>query len=134
MMIENLLLVLLLALVASLAVSVYAIIMVARLKSQFKKTSLVETDKIAGLQNDIRALTAGAVGVGKKLFSLERDSRRIQERQNQAEVYKDDGRPYDQAIRMARNGTSVDELMSICELSRNEAELLIMMHRLGKAS
>ena len=131
---ENLLLVLLIALVASLAISAYAIIIVFRLKFHFKKVSLAEADKLAGLQNDIRALTAGAVGVGKKMFSLERDSRRIQERQNQAEVYKDDGRPYNQAIRMARNGTSVDELMSVCELSKNEAELLIMMHRLGKAS
>ena len=43
-------------------------------------------------------------------------------------------RPYQQAIRMVHKGASVDEIMSICEMSRGEAELIVMMHRMDKAS
>lgn len=128
---DSILITLLVSLIASIAISIFALFMVMKLRCQLKKLDLAEA-KLVSLQNDIRALTAGAAGLGKKLFSLERDSRRTQERQNQIEVHKDDGRPYDQAIRMARKGASVDELMSICEFSRNEAELILMMHRLDK--
>ena len=130
---NSILLILLISLIASIDISVAALFMVLKLQRQLRKSGSSEA-KLVSLQNDIRALTAGAAGLGKKLFSLERDSRRVQERQNQVEVHKDDGRPYDQAIRMARNGISADEIMSICDFSRNEAELIIMMHRLGKAS
>ncbi len=132
MNLDSLIIVLLIALMASIVISVYALVSVIRLRRNSGNSETVEA-RLVGLQNDIRALTAGAAGLGKKLHSLERGSRRVQERQNQIEVNKSDGRPYEQAIRMAQNGASVDELMSVCEFSRNEADLIVMMHRLEKA-
>jgi len=129
---DSLVIALLIVLMASIVASVYALVSVIRLRKHLGNSDTVEA-RLVGLQNDIRALTAGAAGLGKKLHSLESGSRRVQERQNQIEVHKSDGRPYEQAIRMAQRGASVDELMSVCEFSRNEAELIVMMHRMDKA-
>ncbi|MCK4951127.1 MAG: DUF2802 domain-containing protein [Gammaproteobacteria bacterium] len=132
MNLDNLVIVLLIVLMASVFASIYALVSVMQLRKHFRNSDTFES-RLVGLQNDIRALTAGAAGLGKKLHSLESGSRRVQERQNQIEVNKSDGRPYEQAIRMAQNGASVDELMTVCEFSRSEAELIVMMHRLDKA-
>lgn len=132
MSLDSLIVVLLIALMASIAASIYAVVSVLRLRRHPENSDTVEA-RLVGLQNDIRALTAGAAGLGKKLHNLEQGSRRVQERQNQIEVNKSDGRPYEQAIRMAHKGASVDELMTVCDFSRSEAELIIMMHRLDKA-
>lgn len=85
------------------------------------------------LENDLRALSAGAVGVDQRIGRLEQRARRIRERQEQLEM-RDNSRPYDQAIRMVHKGTNVEEIMAVCELSRGEAELIQMMHSMDKAS
>jgi hypothetical protein len=41
-------------------------------------------------------------------------------------------RGYDLAMRLAKNGTSVDELMGTCGLTRHEAELLTRLHGNGE--
>ena len=33
-----------------------------------------------------------------------------------------------QAIRMVSRGAAIEDLVSLCGLSRNEAELIVMMH------
>ena len=132
MNLDSLIIGLLMVLIVSIVASIYSLGSVLRFRKHLRSSDTVEA-RLVGLQNDIRALTAGAAGLGKKLHSLERGSRRVQERQNQIEINKSDGRPYEQAIRMAQQGASVDELMTVCEFSRNEAELIVMMHRMEKA-
>ena len=43
-------------------------------------------------------------------------------------------RPYDHAIRMVHNGSAIDEIMQVCNLGRNEADLIMTMHRIDQAS
>lgn len=85
------------------------------------------------LQQDFRAMMAGAVGVDERIIRIEKRIRRLVERQEQLETSQNSGRPYDQAIRMVHKGSSLEDIMSVCELSRGEAELIMMMHSVDKA-
>lgn len=81
---------------------------------------------IRGLQNDVSALCTGAVGVSQHLDKIEGQSRYLADRQDQINV--NDDRSYIQAMRMAEKGMDVDELMSTCDLAREEATLIYALH------
>ena len=86
------------------------------------------------LRDDFGALTAGAVGVGDRQARLEQRIKRLRERQDQFELQEPGSQPYAQAIRMVRKGADVEELVSTCGLTRGEAELIVMVHRMDEAS
>lgn len=102
------------------------------------------------LQRDLRALANAAVGVGGRVLEIERHQRKapvvvpVHEDQSTAvynpptasvEYYNSSSnQPYEQAIRMAQTGASTDDIVNVCALSKSEAELVTMMHRLDKAS
>ena len=86
--------------------------------------------EIKGLQRDIRAITAAAIGVGERVLELERRQRRTAERQEQLDIYDSANQPYEQAINMVKHGADVNELVDVCGISESEAELVALMHRL----
>lgn len=114
------------------------------------------------LQRDLRALANAAVGVGGRVLEIERHQRKrpavasssqnivrkevVQQAEPIAanfqspmatasvEYYNSPNQPYEQAIRMAQSGASTDEIVNICGLSKSEADLVSMMHRLDKVS
>lgn len=102
------------------------------------------------LQRDLRALTNAAVGVGGRVLEIERHQRKApvivpKHEQQPLAVYNtptaqveycnsSSSQPYEQAIRMAQTGASIDDIVNVCGLSKSEAELVTMMHRLDKAS
>lgn len=86
------------------------------------------------LQKDIRAITAAALGVGERVLELDRRQRRLSERQEQTDLYDPANQGYEQAIRMVQSGAQPAELVDVCGLSENEAELITLMHRLDEAS
>ncbi|MFO8024594.1 DUF2802 domain-containing protein [Thiohalophilus sp.] len=88
---------------------------------------------LAAVKNDLRALTTAAVSVGERLLEVERRQRHLAERQEQVDIYDSANQPYEHAIRMVEKGASVEQLVDVCGLSTNEAELLHMMHRFDKA-
>lgn len=88
---------------------------------------------LSAVKNDLRALTTAAVSVGERLLEVERRQRRLAERQEQVDIYDSANQPYEHAIRMVEKGASVEQLVEVCGLSTNEAELLHMMHRFDKA-
>ncbi|MEQ6342092.1 MAG: DUF2802 domain-containing protein [Gammaproteobacteria bacterium] len=83
------------------------------------------------LQDDLRALCAGAAGVGGNVERMEQQLRRLAERQDQVDLRDPAAQTYGHAIRLVQKGASVDELMSSCGLVRGEAELLMRLHRLS---
>ena len=95
-------------------------------------------------RNDLKALTTTSLGIGGRLLEIERRQRRIVEKQNNepqsskpqpvVDIYESANQPYDHAIHLAQHGKEVDEIVSICGISQNEAELIKMMHRLEQAS
>jgi hypothetical protein len=75
--------------------------------------------------------------MGEKVNRMEGELKALQQRQQELGVRQDkmaQSEPHDasfeQAIKLARKGSSVEEIMEICNLSRGEAELIAMMHRL----
>ena len=90
--------------------------------------------EIVQLRSDIRALTTSSVGVGGRVLEMERRMRRLAQRQEEFDIYESANQPYEHAISMARKGANVKEIEDMCGVSRNEAELIQMMHRLEKAS
>ncbi len=87
--------------------------------------------EVLSLQNDLRALCAGAAGVGGHVERMEQQLRRLAERQDQLDLRDPVSQSYGHAIRLVQKGANVDELMSECGLVRGEAELLMRLHRLN---
>ena len=90
------------------------------------------------VQRDLRALCNAAVQVGARVNQLEQVAKELQQRQRELGLRQEkmiqpepEARNFEQAIKLAQKGASVEELMDICGLSRGEAELMSMMHRLG---
>jgi len=125
------------AVVVVLVVSLYSF------KRQRKQQEL-QSLSMQSLQRDLRALANAAVGVGGRVLEIERNQRKrpvIVETHEQpvsspatVEFYNSSSQPYEQAIRMAQTGATVNDIVNVCGLSNSEAELVSMMHRLDKAS
>lgn len=99
-----------------------------------QRTSQRLHQELTQLHSDMRALTTSSVGVGGRVLELERRLRRLAQRQEEFDIYESANQPYEHAIAMARKGADVKEIEDMCGVSRNEAELIQMMHRLEKAS
>lgn len=104
-----------------------------------RRMAAQQDDVMRALQHDLRSLCNAAVGMGERVNQMERRLRQLAERQEalglrQEQLNQEDpeARTYSQAIKMAHKGASVDDLVEVCGLSRGEAELVAMMHRLGK--
>ena len=81
------------------------------------------------LKQTVGALCSSAVGVDKRVNRLERMGRDLEERQENIEHYSQHGDPpYSDAIRMVQEGAGVDELIERLGISRDAADLIIMMH------
>lgn len=127
------------------AVAVVLVMSLFSFKRQ-RKQQEEQSLSMQALQRDLRALANAAVGVGGRVLEIERQQRKrpvivtSQEQpvQTQAtapiEFYNSSSQPYEQAIRMVQTGASVDDIVNVCGLSKSEAELVSMMHRLDKAS
>lgn len=118
----------------------------------FKQQRKLQTEQkilVDSLQRDLRALANAAVGVGGRVMEIERQQRKrpqivvSQEQTSQhqqhnmnhvpVELYSSSSQPYEQAITMAQSGATTDDIVNVCGLSKSEAELVNMMHRLDKA-
>lgn len=126
------------------------VVLVMSLSSIRRQRNLQKDQALSmqSLQRDLRALANAAVGVGGRVLEIERYQRKspvtvISQQQSApqashsnapVEFYSSSSQPYEQAIRMAQTGATVDDIVNVCGLSKSEAELVSMMHRLDKAS
>lgn len=63
-----------------------------------------------------------------RLAELERQLRQIGEQQKRPDA-RETHPHYEPAIRLARKGADVDDLVATCGLARGEAELIALLHR-----
>lgn len=130
-----------------LMISVAAVLVMSLFS--FKRQRALQQNQMLSmqsLQRDLRALANAAVGVGGRVLEIERHQRKrpvvvpVQEQPavysaaDPVEFYNSSNQPYEQAIRMAHTGASIEDIVNVCGLSKSEAELVNMMHRLDKAS
>jgi hypothetical protein len=80
------------------------------------------------VRQSISGLTAGAVGVDRRMQRLEASGRALAERQETFEIQQAEEQPYGHAIRLVQQGAGVARLVDELELSENEAELIVRLH------
>lgn len=92
-------------------------------------------DHSAGLQQQlemvrqsISGLTAGAVGVDRRMRQLAQREKVLSERQETYEIQQVDEQPYGHAIRLVKQGAGAHRLVQELELSESEAELIVRLH------
>ncbi len=84
-------------------------------------------------QADVRALLTGAAGLGDHLTKTDQQMKRLDERLNELDLRDPVSQSYEHAIKLAKNGADINELIDTCGLVRDEAELLMRMYRMDKA-
>jgi Flp pilus assembly protein TadB len=85
--------------------------------------------EIETLKQTVSALCSSAVGVDKRVNRLERQGRELEERQESIEQSGHQGEPpYSDAIRMVHDGAGPEQLVSELGISRDAADLIIMIH------
>lgn len=115
-----------------------------------RKQQELQNLSMQSLQRDLRALANAAVGVGSRVREIEKKQRKPitvvaepvavapenkpQPAPEPVQFYSVTNQPYEQAIQMARGGATPEDIVNVCGLSRSEADLITMMHRLDKAS
>lgn len=80
------------------------------------------------VRQSISGLTAGTVGMDRRMKRLETRERALSERQETYENQQADDQPYGQAIRLVQQGAAVGRLVDELGLSESEAELIVRLH------
>ena len=79
-------------------------------------------------EQSISGLTAGSAGIDRRLTRLEAAETVLSERQDAFESQQAAERPYQQAIRLVREGATSRRLVEELELSESEADLIVRLH------
>jgi hypothetical protein len=93
------------------------------------KLNKMQADKITGLQSQLSVLCAGAVGTDDRIHKFEQTLATLQERHNTLSLGTTSSpQSYEHAIRLARKGVAVEQLIDNCNLSDEEAHLISRLH------
>lgn len=115
-------------LIASLLVSVVALI-VAFKSLRVARAQQANTEKlIQKLARDLAMSNSGSVGMGQRLLAMEKRLQEPQTPDQKIDYYNDeDFQPYSQAAQLFKLGLDAEEVARRCGLSRAEASLIQMM-------
>jgi hypothetical protein len=80
------------------------------------------------VRQSIGGLTAGAVGLDRRVQGLESRARSLSERQDTFELQQTDEQPYGHAIRLVQQGAGISRLVDELGLSESEADLIVRLH------
>lgn len=81
------------------------------------------------LRGEIRSMTSGSIGMGRRLMDAERRLNITVEKQQELENRDPGVLAYNQAARLMEMGGNVDDLVKSCGIGRPEAELMALLHR-----
>ncbi len=94
----------------------------------------IQRERIQTLQNQLAALCSGAVGTDERILRFEQTLSKIRDHQHALDITAHGAQGYDHAIRLARKGVGISQLIDTCNLSDEEAHLISRMHgRTGAA-
>lgn len=105
-----------------------AVLIIASTSYRLFKLNKAQAAKIADLQNQLSALCAGAVGADNRIVKFEQVLNQLKEHQNTLDLGMSSQHSYDHAIRLARKGAGMDQLIDNCNLSDEEAHLINRLH------
>ena len=84
--------------------------------------------------DEITALNAGTVGLGGRFLKLEKELQNLANQVDELRSQTQRNTPYAQAIQLAQKGNDVAAIMELCDISYNEAQLIVMMHARRQAA
>ena len=90
----------------------------------------VMQQQLALQQQSISGLTAGAVGMDRRLRRAEATEKLLNDRQETFENQQASEQPYSQAIRLVQQGATTQRLVEELSLSESEADLIVRLHGL----
>lgn len=96
-----------------------------RLRAQTRQTQAL----INVVRGEIKAMSSGSIGMGKRLKSIEHRLNLTVEKQQELENRDPTQVAYNQAARLMEMGADVDDLVKNCGIGRPEAELMALLHR-----
>lgn len=106
-----------------------------------RKELAQQQQQVQNLQRDLRSLCSAAVNVGERLGGIERESNQLsreqkilsqkqQQSKTTVQVASGEESSFDRALKLAKKGASAEEIAEFCNITRGEADLIAMMHRL----
>ena len=84
--------------------------------------------------DQISALNAGSIGLGGRFLKLEKDLQALGSRLDDLQSQMQSHTPYAHAIALAQKGSTAEEIVELCDIGLNEAQLLVMMHQSSQAA
>lgn len=88
----------------------------------------LQSEHIRMLQNQLSALCEGAAGTDDRILRFEQTLSRIRDHQHAIDLSTNSQPAYDHAIRLARKGAGIEQLIDNCNLSDEEAHLISRLH------
>ena len=95
---------------------------------QLKQYIVLQQKQLKEMAHELQTMTNAAYGVGKRINILAGQIRELDDRQEEFDLKDQGAKSMTQAIALAQKGASIEELMLTCDMSRGEAELLMMVH------
>lgn len=95
---------------------------------KFFRLSQSQATQITSLQQQLSALCSAAVGSDERIVRFEQTMMKIKEQQNTIDLGQPQQQSYEHAIRLARKGVDVNQLIDNCNLSEEEALLITRLH------
>lgn len=112
----------------TLATAITALLLLAATLFWVLRHNHRQASQIAALQEQLNGLCAAAVGSDERTLQLEQHLHKIREYQNTLDINAGPSRAYEHAIRLARKGGGVAQLIDNCNLSDEEAQLICRLH------
>jgi len=95
---------------------------------RFFRLSRSQAIQISALQQQLSALCSAAVGSDERIVRFEQTLMKIREQQNSMDLGQPQQQSYEHAIRLARKGVDINQLIDNCNLSEEEALLITRLH------
>ena len=97
---------------------------------RLKRQAYVTEAALAEMAKEVAQLRGYLSEPVNKLFEIEQRNKRLTERLEQLELRDKSNKQFGEAASLLSKGTSIEEIMERCGISRGEAELLSVMHDL----
>lgn len=97
---------------------------------RFYRLHKAQSSQIIALEQQLAGLCAAAVGADERVVKFEQMLNKLREQQNTLDIGSSHQQGYEHAIRLARKGISVDQIIDNCNLSDEEARLINRLHGL----
>lgn len=89
----------------------------------------IQEKQIRQLNQDLNALLSCSRGISQKLHTYQHQFRYLNDRQDKLEVGEPEFSGYKQAMALLNRGATEDEMLSACDLSRGELNLIAHLQK-----